>query len=121
MSDLRIQSTAPMSIDPDLEDPANAMSRADESAPAGARGRAGYSGYSDGGASSVSTAPDGRESGECLPAALNAVGTCGVAVGAAAGTAGAGAVFTGILCVAATMSLLDCLEGEPASRSQNAR
>ncbi len=118
MSDLRIQSTAPMSIDPDLEDPANAMSRADESAPTGARGRAGYS---DGGAGSVSTAPDGRESGECLPAALNAVGTCGTTVVVAGTTVGAGAVFTGILCVAATMSLLDCLEGEPASRSQNAR
>ncbi len=118
MSDLRIQSTAPMSIDPDMEDPENAMSRADQSAPTGARGRAGYS---EGGASSVSTAPDDRESGECLPVALSAVGTCGVAVVAAAGTAGAGAVLTGIACVGTTMSFFNCLEGEPASRSQNAR
>ncbi len=118
MSDLRIQSTAPMSIDPDLEDPANAMSRADESAPTGARGRAGYS---EGGASSVSTAPERQESQECLAPALSAAGGCGVAVVAAGTTAGVGAVFAGIACVGATLALLDCLEGKPVSHSQNAR
>ncbi len=118
MSDLRIQSTAPMSIDPDMEDPANAMSRADQSAPTGARGRAGYS---DGGASSVSTAPDGQESGECLDEALTAAGTCGAAVVVAGTTAGAGAVFTGMACVGSTLALIRCLEREPVSHSQSAR
>lgn len=118
MSDLRIQSSALMCIDPSVEDPDNAMSRADESVSTGARGR---SGNSDGGTSSVSTAPADREGTGCLSATLNAVGTCGGAAIVVAGTGGAGAVFAGMVCAAATMALLDCEARESASRSQNVR
>ena len=115
MSDLRIQSQAPMSIDPSMQgDPADAVSRADRPPATGARGTSGQSqATGSGGAAGAGTAPSVDGGTECMDEILSAAGTCGAAVL----SAGALALVAGVACAGNTMTAIECLQREAEARS----
>lgn len=113
MSNVRINTSAPMSIDPSqLEDPA-AVSREDgggasAASVSGARGTSGRGPDDD---TQVSRDQDG---GSCLDEGLRAAAACAAA--ALAGSAGGvGAIVAGVACVGSTLSWLECVQERPAA------
>lgn len=110
MSDLRIQSSALMSIDPSMvDDPANAVSRDQRPGATGARGTSsGPEPTGSGGAGGV--APSEARS-DCFDEILVAAGSCGVTVL----SAGAAALVAGVVCVGSTLGAIECLQREAQS------